>query len=181
MEENNPLLGGPNHIFLLGFMGAGKTTLGKALAKRIALPFLDLDNLIEATSGRSIADIFTQEGDYGFRELEHQTLLEHLPRSRHVVATGGGTPCYFGNMDIMNQWGQTVYLSVTVAELHRRLEADPRHRPLLHTYTGQRLRLRIEQLLLEREPYYSRAKIVLQRDNAQVHDLQQVLRLPTVG
>jgi shikimate kinase len=169
MELN---LFGAQHLFLVGMPGAGKTTLGRALAQHLRLPFVDLDAFIAELAGQPVADILEEQGEYNFREMEHEALHHVLERpQRLVVATGGGTPCYFANMEAMNDHGRTVYLSVTVPELHRRLVHQAQHRPLLMNRVGHSLELYLEQLLHEREPYYARAHGVVQRDAATLQDV----------
>lgn len=151
------------HIFLIGFMGCGKTYWGQILAKKLGLPFHDLDDLIATRSGKCIAEIFTEDGEPGFRQLEHDTLqtLADLPPS--VIATGGGTPCFFDNMEWMNACGTTIYLSTPSTLLAERLRHEKEIRPLLHLVNNVDLQRFIENKVKERAPCYLKAKIILEQ------------------
>lgn len=162
----------PRHVYLVGMPASGKSTLGRALAERTRRPFVDLDAVVEELTGKSVREIFRDEGDYAFRELEHEALHFVAEKERPlIVATGGGTPCYFANMDTMNQTGRTIYLNVSLPELRRRVEAQDEDRPLLSGRLGPELELFLMQLLLEREPYYARALCQVQRDATDLEDL----------
>ena len=116
-------------IFLTGYMGAGKTTLGKAFACEISVPFIDLDWYIEERFHKSIRELFTERGEASFRELERNMLHEVGEFEDVVVSTGGGTPCFFDNMEYMNGCGQTVFLDVHPDILFRRLRVAKLQRP----------------------------------------------------
>ncbi|MDO8366495.1 MAG: shikimate kinase [Saprospiraceae bacterium] len=150
-----------NHLFLIGFMGCGKTHWGRLLAKKTGLPFLDLDDWISQKSGESIAQIFAEKGEHGFRVLERDALqaLEDLPRS--IIATGGGTPCFFDNLDWMNEIGTTVYLKTSPTLLAERLHQEKEFRPLLAEVQDHDLQDFIAQKLEEREHFYLQAKVIL--------------------
>jgi shikimate kinase len=151
------------HLFLIGFMGCGKTYWGRILAHQTSLPFLDLDDLIVQRTGQSIAQIFTEHGESGFRKLEQKTLktLEEFPAS--IIATGGGTPCFFDNMDWMNTVGTTVYLKTAPSLLAERLRLEKEYRPLLAGVSLDDLEAFIEKKVMEREPDYMRAKVILEQ------------------
>jgi shikimate kinase len=146
-----------DNIFLLGFMGCGKTYWGKRLAERLGVPFLDLDAYLEAQEGRSIADIFSTDGEPAFRMLERD-YLHQLPFAAGVVATGGGLPCFFDNMDWMNAHGHTIFLDTPVELLVRRLAPGRAHRPLLRDLSEAELPAFIEARLAVRLPFYNQAK-----------------------
>ena len=107
-------------IILIGYMGSGKSTLGKKVARKLNYEFLDTDSVIEEQAGMTIADIFQQFGEPHFRTLEHDLLLSLKDRDKIVVATGGGMPCFKGNMDLLNELGKTFYLNRSVNELVHR-------------------------------------------------------------
>lgn len=141
------------NIVLTGFMGAGKTSIGKALSRKLKLPFLDTDRLIVEKEGMSINQIFRQKGEERFRILETQTLQELCRREdSFVLSTGGGLPLREENRPLLRQIGCVIYLKTGVETLEKRLEGDTT-RPLLQ-HTEGTLRDRIEQILQEREPKY---------------------------
>ena len=127
-------------IFLTGYMGAGKTTLGKAFAREMNVPFIDLDWYIEERFHKSIRELFTERGEASFRELERNMLHEVGEFEDVVVSTGGGTPCFFDNMEYMNGCGQTVFLDVHPDILFRRLRVAKQQRPILQGKTDEDLR-----------------------------------------
>ncbi|HIX85656.1 MAG TPA: shikimate kinase [Candidatus Parabacteroides intestinigallinarum] len=147
-------------IFLVGYMGAGKTTVGRALSKRTGLSFIDLDYYIEGRYRKTVSQIFAEKGEEGFRKIERNLLHEVAAFEDVLVSTGGGTPCFFDNMDYMNACGATIYLKVSVEELARRLEVCKRTRPVLRGRSGEELRDFIAESLERREPYYGKASVV---------------------
>lgn len=144
-------------IFLTGYMGAGKTTLGKAFAREMNVPFIDLDWYIEERFHKSISELFKERGEAAFRELERNMLHEVGEFEDVIISTGGGTPCFFDNMDYMNRMGKTVFLEVHPDILFRRLRIATRQRPVLHGKSDEELRAFIERALVERAPFYSQA------------------------
>ena len=143
-------------IFLVGFMGSGKTTLGKRLARLLGYAFVDLDKVIEERAGVSVSRYFRDHGEDAFRQLERECLQAGLPARKTVVATGGGAPCYFDNMDWMNRHGVTVYLMLSPKALASRLKGS-QDRPLIAGMSGAELIAYIEGKLAERESYYKKA------------------------
>ncbi len=157
-----------HHIFLIGFMGCGKTYWGRLLAEKLSIPFLDLDDWITTNYGASIAHIFAEKGESGFRVLERDALrsLSELPKS--IVATGGGTPCFFDNMDWMNSIGTTIYLKTAPALLVERLRHEKEFRPLIADLEDLDLQDFIIDKLAEREHFYLSAKVVLEQTAAKI-------------
>ena len=147
-------------IFLIGYMGAGKTTLGKAFARAMGLTFVDLDWYIEERFHKTVSQIFTERGEEGFRELEKRMLHEASDFENVVISVGGGTPCFFDNMEYMNQVGETVFLDVDNKVLFRRLKVAKHQRPLLANKTDEELMTFIQEALEKRLPYYTKAKYV---------------------
>ena len=147
-------------IFLIGYMGAGKTTLGKAFARAMGLTFVDLDWYIEERYHKTVSQIFAERGEDGFRELEKRMLHEASDFEDVVISVGGGTPCFFDNMDYMNQVGETVFLDVDNQVLFRRLKVAKQQRPLLANKTDEELMAFIQEALEKRLPHYTKAKHV---------------------
>ena len=144
-------------IFLTGYMGAGKTTLGKAFAHELGVPFIDLDWYIEERYHKSIRELFTERGEAAFRELERNMLHEVAEFEDVVISTGGGTPCFFDNMEYMNAQGQTVFLDVHPDILFRRLRVATQQRPILQGKTDEELHTFIREALEKRAPHYNKA------------------------
>ena len=141
-------------------MGAGKTTLGKAFARALGLTFVDLDWYIEERYHKTIRQIFTERGEDGFRELEKRMLHEVGDFENVVISVGGGTPCFFDNVEYMNRVGETVFLDVAVDVLFRRLKVAKQQRPLLAEKNDEELMAFIVDALQNRLPFYTQAKHV---------------------
>ncbi|MBN8684564.1 MAG: shikimate kinase [Chitinophagales bacterium] len=148
-------------LFLVGFMGAGKTYRGQRLAAALDRSFLDMDEEIVRQSGKTIPEIFAESGEAGFREIERRVLHSEAVLRAGVVATGGGLPCFFDNMDWMKAQGQVIWLNVPPAILAERLRPEKAKRPLLAEVPDEALESFIEKLLEQRRPYYERANLVL--------------------
>ena len=148
-------------IILIGYMGAGKTTVGKALAKELHMPFYDLDWYIESRMHKTVKAIFDERGEAGFRKIEHNMLHEVAEFEDVIISCGGGTPCFFDNIDYMNRQGETVYLKETPEVLYGHLKMGKTIRPLLLNKTADEVQVFIREQLAQREPYYSKAKYVL--------------------
>ena len=161
-------------IFLIGYMGAGKTTLGKAFARAMGLTFVDLDWYIEERYHKTVSQIFAERGEDGFRELEKRMLHEASDFENVVISVGGGTPCFFDNMDYMNQVGETVFLDVDNQVLFRRLKVAKQQRPLLANKTDEELMAFIQEALEKRLPHYTKAKHVFNGELLENrHQIQQ--------
>jgi shikimate kinase len=143
-------------IFLLGFMGSGKTYWGKRLAAALEVEFIDLDQYIEKEESKSVPEIFAGQGEAGFRALE-RAHLRSLADARGVISTGGGTPCFFDNLDWMKSVGTTLHLKVPLAVLCERLGRQRAKRPLLAQLDDAELPVFVEKMLLQRAPFYERA------------------------
>lgn len=154
-------------IFLIGFMGAGKTHWGKQVANRMGLPFHDLDELIVAQEGKSIADIFTENGEEYFRLAEKQMLEELVEREDSmIISCGGGTPCFFNNIDFMKRYGIVVWLNTHVEVILQRLLKERMHRPLLKDIKDEDLRNHIIRKLNERRMYYEQADVIIDKEDS---------------
>lgn len=153
----NTMLNAP--LFIIGYMGCGKTTFGRALANRLGRQFIDLDFYIEQRFHASVASIFAERGEEGFRRLEWEMLHEVAEFSDVVVACGGGTPCFFDNMDYILSKGKVVWLDTSVERILTRVRKKLEKRPLLAGKNEEELRSFIAGGMEERRIYYSRAHI----------------------
>ena len=151
-------------IILIGYMGAGKTTIGKALAQELGVPFYDLDWYITSRMHRTVAQIFEESGEEGFRKMEHNMLHEVAEFENVVVSCGGGTPCFYDNIDYMNSQAQVVYLKASPEVLYEHLQMGRRVRPLLLGKSPDEVRTFIVEQLAQREPFYSKANYTLNVD-----------------
>lgn len=152
-------------IFLIGYMGAGKTTLGSPLAKALGLSFIDLDKFIEKRYHKSVNAIFAEYGESRFREIEQQVLIEVSQFEDTVISTGGGTPCFFNNMELMSQSGVTVFLDVSVSVLFNRLKSGKYKRPILKDKNDTELLAFIEGSLERRLPTYKKCEFCFNADS----------------
>ena len=148
-------------IILIGYMGAGKTTIGKALSKELGIIFYDLDWYIESRMRKTVAQIFAERGEEGFRKIEYNMLHEVAEFEDVIISCGGGTPCFFDNMDYLNQQGQVVYLKAEPEVLYKHLQMARVERPLLKGKSQEELLTFIREQLERREPYYSKARYTL--------------------
>ena len=145
-------------IILVGYMCAGKTTVGKALAKKLGMTFYDLDWYIEERFHTKVSRIFAEEGEEKFRNMEQRMLHEVAEFENIVLSCGGGTPCFFDNMDYMNRTGHTFYLKATPDTILSHLAISKGERPLLKDKSPEELRAFITTQLHDREPFYSQAQ-----------------------
>lgn len=148
-------------IIIVGYMGAGKTTVGKMLAKDLGLQFYDLDWYIEERMRKTVPQIFAERGEDGFREIERRLLHEAAEFEDIVLSCGGGTPCFFDNMEYMNAQGSTVYLKAAPDVLYAHLKMGKVERPLLKNKTPEQMKEFIKEQLSRREQYYLKARNVL--------------------
>ena len=164
-----------SRIYLVGFMGSGKTTAGKKLSSLLGWEFVDLDGAIEAKTGKKIPEIFATRGEAFFRKTE-TGILRNLDQNNIVVSTGGGAPCHDSNMDYMLSTGLTVYLKLTPAQLMNRLEFSKTERPLISGIDKDDLQGYIEQTLQGREKYYNRALVIIEDSEPDINLLLQKIR-----
>ena len=157
-------------VFLMGFMGAGKTTLGKALAKDLNISFIDLDQYIEQRYLKSVSQIFATRGEQGFREIESRLLREAGEFDDVIVSCGGSTPLIGDNMDYMLSQGKTVYLKCSNETLMRRLRAASSTRPLIAGKSDAELEAFIESETKRREPGYLRVEYICPGDRLESRD-----------
>lgn len=146
-------------IFLIGYMGCGKSTMGRAVSALTGVPFIDLDNYIEQRFHITVKEIFAQRGEGGFRDVERRMLQEVADFEDVIVACGGGTPCFFDNMEYMNTHGTTVFLNTPIDRLHSRLMRGRHKRPLIADKDDEELMTFIKEALAKRMDHYSKAQI----------------------
>lgn len=151
-------------IFLTGYMGAGKTTLGKAFARKLHIPFIDLDWYIEERFHKTVGELFTERGEAGFRELERNMLHEVAEFEDVIISTGGGAPCFFDNMEFMNRAGKTVFLNVSPDVLFKRLCIAKQQRPILQGKEDEELKTFIAEALEKRAVFYTQAQYLFHAD-----------------
>jgi shikimate kinase len=162
-------------IFLVGFMGSGKSTVGQSLAGRLGYSFVDMDARLEGEQGMTINEIFEKLGEKAFREMESNLLKEMVSLQDTVISTGGGLPCTGNNMDLINRKGVSIYLRMDPAALLNRLSRGKSRRPLIRHLSRQELETFIYEMLREREPVYLRAHHTINGLNFKMDELLEVL------
>lgn len=165
-------------IYLIGFMGSGKSVIGRKLSAAMSYTFLDLDEAFETRYKINIHTFFQKYGEQEFRLLERKLLWETRTLENHIIATGGGTPCFFDNMDFIRNHGTAVYLKVSIPVLVQRLQNSRKSRPLLRGNTPESLEERIFAILEKRVPFYERAQVIVDEENLDIPMLQRILDLP---
>lgn len=158
-------------VFLLGYMGSGKTTLGQEIAQHLDYHFMDMDDLLEKAIGMPIKEFFEIHGEKVFRFAEHELLKEIMDEEDTVIATGGGTPCYYDNIELMNKAGLTIYLDVSSKELFDRLKGGSHQRPILDGIKEGGLQEFITEHLQQRSKYYLKAKLVINPQQTSLFDI----------
>lgn len=161
-------------IFLIGFMGSGKTHWGRLLSQKLGIPFFDLDEQVTGHAGKSIPEIFEKEGEEHFRLMEKEVL--HIITESHdsfVMACGGGSPCYFNNIDYMNQSGTTVWINTPPETLFDRLMKEKEKRPLIKALSDEQLRSFIIKKFADRKIYYEQADIMMDEEPVELDKLIQ--------
>ncbi len=150
------------NFFLIGFMGSGKSHWGKIWAEANQFSFVDLDTIIEQKAGKTVAAIFESKGEDYFRGMEAEALRTCVDLQNTLVACGGGTPCFYGNIQWMNEHGTTIYIACTSTEILARVLLEKEKRPLLKKLNQAELLFFIEQKVKEREPFYTQASLTVQ-------------------
>jgi len=162
-------------IFLIGFMGCGKSTIGKKLGNTLSCKFIDLDKYIERKTGESIQQIFKEKEEKYFRVLETESLMEICKSDNLVIATGGGTPCFFDNMQRILDKGICIYLKMEANNLAKRLSKEKSKRPLIENLTEKYLVNFIRKKLVEREVFYNKANHIIQAKNISEKDIIKLI------
>ncbi|HUS03560.1 MAG TPA: shikimate kinase [Chitinophagaceae bacterium] len=156
---------GYQRIFLIGFMGSGKNYWGKLWSENAGFEFVDIDELIEREKEKTIAEIFAEDGEDHFRNLETIALRSLGNKSNIIIASGGGTPCFNDNISWMNENGTSVYLQSSPENILKRLVSEKEKRPLIKNLQDEELLFYITEKIKEREFFYSKAEIILKVDD----------------
>ncbi len=164
-------------IFLTGYMGSGKSTLGSKLARALELPFFDLDKMIEEQEGMTIASFFEQKGETTFRQIEAEMLRNFTQENdSFLLSTGGGAPVFHQNIDFMNENGLTVYIEMNPKSLAQRLAPARAERPLLKHLSDDELENFVAEKLKEREPFYKKARLVINGLSPNVNSIASIIK-----
>ncbi len=163
-------------IFLIGFMASGKTSKGKKLARKLNVPFIDLDQEVERQEEQSISTIFDTQGEEYFRKLEAKIIRSYSKDLEVVVALGGGTPCFHNNLRYINDVGTSVYMKRSESRILGRLRENKQKRPLIANLNDEELKVFIHTTMNTRTPYYEQANIVFDADNKQLSELIDKLK-----
>jgi len=165
------------NIFLIGYMGSGKSSVGSKLAAKLNMPFIDLDDYIEKKESKSIGEIFELDGEASFREKERACLNEVLTHENTVISVGGGTVCYFDNMKLINTNGISIYLKASVDTIFNRLKNAKTKRPLFDkNKTEEETKEYISEHLLNRETFYLQATYKVKAKNINVGELADFIK-----
>ncbi|HKI87786.1 MAG TPA: shikimate kinase [Draconibacterium sp.] len=162
-------------IYLIGYMGCGKSTLGRRLSKHAGLQFIDMDNYIEERNYKTIPQIFAEEGEAEFRKKERKALEELAEFTDIVIATGGGAPCFFDNIDVMNRTGKTIYLNIDPGILADRLMNSKTERPLIKGKSREELVAFIDETLRRRNGFYKQAHYQITQPDISLSKLMKML------
>lgn len=161
-------------IFLLGYMGTGKTYWGRLWAEQQRMNFYDLDHEIEKNAGITIREIFEKYGESYFREKEKEALLQFADKDDFILSTGGGTPCFFDNMQWMNEKGVTIYLHTNIPVLAERLFKEKEHRPLIRNLTNEELISFIANNINKRNKFYTQSNVILDTETIKENTFEEI-------
>jgi shikimate kinase len=164
-------------IILIGFAGAGKSTIGKKLASRIGWDFIDLDDAFEKKYCMKISDFFLKYEEKNFRQCEHLLLKQYLNIKETVLSTGGGTPCFFNNIDLITQSGLTIYIKMSPASLFNRLINAKKTRPFIQHKTSEEIQKYIDKTLSKREQFYNQATLHIKGEDINMQNLIDRIKL----
>ena len=167
-------------IFLIGYMGSGKSSVGKCLSEKLKMNFIDFDEHIEKKYGKTIVEIFGTEGEKEFRKLEHRYLKTFLKKNNIIISLGGGTPCYHNNMELINENGISVYLEVSVDTLVKRLTKEKNKRPLICNLNDSDFNFFVEDNLKKRLSVYRKAHISINAESFSKKQLVELIIQSTV-
>lgn len=162
-------------VYLIGYMGCGKTTAGKKLANKLGYTFIDVDNLIEEAQGVTISDIFANQGEDAFRKIEQEMLSTTFELDNAIIATGGGAPCFYNNIEAMNENGLTIYIEMSAKALVSRLKGGIEDRPILKGKSEEELLGFVEEALEIRNPFYKKSKAIVEGLNLSPESLHEAM------
>lgn len=162
-------------IYLIGYMGCGKSTLGRKLADHSGMQFIDMDNYIEMRNCKTVPQIFEEEGEDAFRIIERKALEELSEFNNVIIATGGGAPCFFDNINLMNQTGKTIYLNIDPDILAERLIKSKSDRPLIRGKSKKELIEFINTSLEKRNKFYKQAQFQITQPDTGLNDIMEMI------
>jgi len=163
-------------VYLIGMMGSGKSTVGRKLALRLGYEYYDLDEQMEESSGRTISEMFEEDGEEAFRFFESMAMKNIAMLDNLVLATGGGAPCFHDSMKLMKRTGPTIYLKADINFLASRL-VQSEGRPLIDGLSGDALKKKLEELMTERKPYYEKAKFTVDAMNVGSTEIEDIVKM----
>ena len=163
-------------FFLIGYMGSGKSTAGEKLAAKLNYDFIDLDKFIESEYKQTIPEIFATKGEKEFRAMEHNALKKLIEKNNLVIACGGGTPCYYENIELMNNNGVTVYIKMSADMLVSRLINAKVKRPLIENKTEKELHAFVNRQLEKREDIYHQAQYTVKGKDLDINELAKFVK-----
>jgi shikimate kinase len=162
-------------IYLIGYMGCGKSTLGHRLSEHLNLQFVDMDHYIEMRNHKTIPQIFAEEGENEFRKKERKALEELSEVTNIIIATGGGAPCFFDNIDLMNNSGKTIYINLDPSILAERLLNSKTERPLIKGKSREELVVFIDETLKKRNQFYKQAKFEITQPDIELEQIEELI------
>lgn len=162
-------------IYLIGYMGCGKSTLGRRLSQHTGLQFVDMDHYIEERNCKTIPRIFAEEGEAEFRNKERKALEELSQFNDIIIATGGGAPCFFDNIDVMNRSGKTIFMNIGPEILADRLLKSKTERPLIKGKSREELVAFIDETLKKRNKFYQQAHIQITQPDIDLNQLMSMI------
>ncbi|WP_319499721.1 shikimate kinase [uncultured Draconibacterium sp.] len=162
-------------VYLIGYMGCGKSRLGRLLSEHMGVQFIDMDDYIEERNCKTVPQIFADHGEDGFRERERKALEELAEFTDVIIATGGGAPCFFDNIDLMNKTGKTVFLNIDPAILADRLMNSKTERPLIKGKSREELVAFIDETLKKRKQFYSQAQLEITEPDLSLDRIQEMI------
>ena len=162
-------------VYLIGYMGCGKSRLGRLLSEHMGVQFVDMDDYIEERNCKTVPQLFADHGEDGFRERERKALEELAEFTDVIVATGGGAPCFFDNIDLMNKTGKTIFLNIDPAILADRLMNSKTERPLIKGKSREELVAFIDETLRKRKQFYSQAQFEITEPDLSLGRIQEMI------